>query len=381
VRVSQPTCITAKGNVSANASTAKGQVSTDVTAAKANISTNAGNANAGVADALDTAKDNSTNIAWVRARDAAAREGARQEAEAVSAWGSRGWSMPGGALAGVAAKARQATMHAASEMAAQQAEKQQQMFFDVARAAVESYLRVMDSEMNADLAVLRADIDAYLHVLDAQMNADMGVLKANVDGTLHVLDAQSASDLAVLRAGVDAGIHVLDAQSNADLSNYKETLDANLRWTDLQNTNKREKVHQAFEHLGLQLDFSKFAGELSVKYRLGVIEGLNDLIRAYAALKGNETEYLAAITRSQDAAVAALVEYYRAAIASAELGMRVDLTNNENDLKWAGIAAQFIGTAVGHHVQAAGAATDVFARIAAMALSGMNGIASVAATA
>jgi hypothetical protein len=327
---------TVKAAIVASAASARTGVSNDGATAKTNIGANLTSAQAGVAGALDAAKDNATNIAWARARDAAAREGARQEAEAVTGWASRGWSMPGGALAGLAQKARQATLNAASEMAAQQAEKQQQLFFDAARASVEAYLRAMDAQSTADLAILRADIDASLHVLDAQ--------------------------------------------SSADLSVYKDSLDAKLRFADLQNTAKREKVRQAFEHLGLQLDFTKFTGDLAVKYRLGVIEGLNDLIRAYAALKGNETEYLAAITRAQDASVQALVEYYRAAIASAEMGMRVDLQNNENDLRWSTIAAQFIGTAVGHHVQAAGAATDVFARIAAMALSGMNGIASVAAS-
>jgi hypothetical protein len=280
---------------------------------KSNITANSGTAATGVTDALTLAKDNSTNIAWARGRDQAAREAARQEAEAVTRWAASGFTLPGGALVAMQAKARQATLNAASDLAAQQAEKQQQMFFDVARANVESFLRLMD------------------------------------------------------------------ARSNADITAYKVVNDSDLRFAELQLNANTAKVKMAFDHLGLTLDFTKFSAELATKYRLGVIEGLNDLIRAYAALKGNETAYLEAISRSQLAAQTAVLDYYRAALGAAELGMKVDLTNNENDLRWATIAAQFIGTSVGHHVSAASAAADVFARTAAMALSGLNGIASLSA--
>lgn len=245
--------------------------------------------------------------------------------------------MPGGALAGVQAKARQATLNVSSDMAAQQAEKQQQFFLEAARASVEAYLRIMDVQSNADQAVLRANIDASLRQMDLQINADLSV--------------------------------------------YKDGMDADLRFADMQLTSNRDRIKQSFEHLQLKLDFTKFSAELATRYRLGVIEGMNNLIRAYAALKGNEMEYLATITKAQQGAQSAVLDYYRAALAAAELGMRVDVTNTDTDVKWASIAAQFIGTSVGHHVQAATAATDVFARVAAMALSGLNGIASIAASA
>jgi hypothetical protein len=172
----------------------------------------------------------------------------------------------------------------------------------------------------------------------------------------------------------------MEAQSTSELTSLRAVLDGRLRFAELELENNRALAKQAFDHLGLTLDFTKFSGELAVKYRDNVMGAMSDLIRAYAALRGNELQYLEGIASADRAAQAAVLDYYRVAMASAELGMKVDLTNTETDLRWAGIAAQFIGQSVGHHVQAASAAAEVFARIAGMSLSGLNGVASVAAS-
>lgn len=286
-----------------------------IATSRTNLAGNYASASASIGTASTTAQDNTNNIAWTRSRDQAAREGLRAENEAASAFASKGFSLPPGALAAQGAKARQATLAAANEMAAVQAEKTHQMFFELARAQIDAWLRLMD--------------------------------------------AQNSNEIQSFRAAMDLSLRTAEL-----------TLDAN-----------KFNARQAFEHLQLRLDFTKFGAELASKYRLGVIEGMNGLIRAFAALRTNELEYLNGIARAERDAQSAIIDYYRAAIAAAEVGMRLDITNNETDLKWATIAAQFIGTAVGHHVSAAGAAAEVFSRTAGMALSGLNGIASVATSA
>jgi hypothetical protein len=292
----------------------QGALNTAIALMKTNLASNFTAAQAQITAANAAAQSNADGIAWARARDRAAREGARLEQEAVSNWASRGFTLPGGALSAIAAKQRQATANAASEMAAQQAEKTQQMFFDLARATIDAWLRQMD------------------------------------------------------------------AQSQAEIQSFQASTNANLRFAELLLDANKAKAKQAFDHLGLTIDFTKFAGDLAVKYRLGVNDAVNNLVRAYSGLRSNELEYLNAIARAEREAQAALIDYYRAAIASAEVGMRLDLQNNENDIRWATIAAQFIGTAVGHHVQAASSTADVFSRLASSALGGLNGIASVAAS-
>lgn len=301
----------AKAALIAIRDTALADLTSSITSAKANIAANYADAQTNLQGALDTAMDNTTNIAWTRARDQAAREAARQESEAVSLWASRGFTLPGGALTAISRRAQQATLTAAVDVAGQQAEKTQQMSFDVAKATVDAWLRNMD------------------------------------------------------------------AQANAEISAFKEYMGARLRYSEIEAEVNTTVAKQALDHLQLRMDFSKFSGDLAAKYRLGVIEGMNSLIRAWGSLRGNETEYLNSIARAEREAQTAVLDYYRAAMAAAEIGMKVDVVNNETSLRWAEIAARFIGTAVGHHVQAASTAAEVFSRTAGMALSGLNGIASV----
>lgn len=284
-------------------------LNTQIAIQKSNLAANYAQAQAGVTTALTTAKDNTTNVAWARARDQVAREAARQEAEAVSTWASKGFSLPGGTLTAAAARARQATLSSASEMAAVQAEKTQQAFLDIAAKTIDAWLREME------------------------------------------------------------------AQSSSEMQSYRAIVDSNLRYAELLLDANKYNAKLAFDNLGLTLDFTKFGAEEAAKYRLGVIEGINGLIHAYSGLRSNELEYLNSIARAEREAQAAVMDYYRAAISAAELGMRLDVANNENDIRWATIAAQFIGTAVGHHVQAASVAAQVFGQSAGMALSGLNAVA------
>lgn len=289
-------------------------VGTQIATSQGNITANIVQLKALIAAALATATDNSQNIAWNRARDQAAREGRRLEDEALSSWASRGFSLPGGVLAAQIQQRRQATLSASVDAAAQQAEKQQGFYLEIAKETVSSWERTIELQN-------RAEIDSYRTITETYIKFSELSLDAN--------------------------------KFNADL---------------------------AVKHLGLTLDFSKFAGDLAVKYRLGVEGAINDLIRAYAQLRGVETDNIKTVAVVQQQAVAALVEYYRAAVQSATVGLDIEKTNTDAALRYIATAGQFIGTAVGHHVQAAASAASVFANIAGMALSGITGTASVASS-
>lgn len=183
--------------------------------------------------------------------------------------------------------------------------------------------------------------------------------------------------LDIAKATVDAWLRDMEAQANAEIQGFRAISEMRMRAAELALDADKFIAKQAFDNLGLTLDFTKFAGDLAVKYRLGVEDAVNNLIHAYATLRGNEQGYLDSIARSQRDAQAAITDFYRAAMAAAEIGMKVDVQNSDNALRWASIAASFIGTAVGHHVTAASSAADVYARVASMSLSGLNGIASV----
>lgn len=187
--------------------------------------------------------------------------------------------------------------------------------------------------------------------------------------------------LEISKTTVDSWARTLEVQNRFEVETFRAVTETNIKYSELTLDANKFNADLSIKHLGLTLDFTKFAAEEAAKYRLGVIAGMNDLIRAYAALRGNEAEYARTIAGAQQQAVAALVEYYRAAMASADIGLRIEQANTDTSLRWASTAAQFIGTAVGHHVQAAAAAAEVFSRTAGMALSGLNGVASVASSA
>ncbi len=259
--------------------------------------------------ALAKAQDTS-DIIFARGRDQVAREAARLDAEAQAEWAARGFSLPGGVLLAQQAMSRQATLDAVGKLAADEAARVNAMNMEVAKTAVDAWLRYTDLQA-------RTYLEAMTGYIDARMKAS-GFL--------------------------------LDAY--------------------------RSQAETAIRHLGLEIDMSKGAGELAVRYRLGVQEGMNGLVQAYAALNRGEMEYYAAIAAAQRANLQALIEYYRLSLAQSEMGMKVSLSNRDADIKWAEVAGQFIGNAVAHHVQAASATGNLYAQIAGMALSGLNGVAS-----
>lgn len=183
--------------------------------------------------------------------------------------------------------------------------------------------------------------------------------------------------LDVAQRAVEAWVTATQLQISSEIEEFKTVYAQRFAVAELETQQNREKVRQAFEHLGLRLDFTKFSGDLAVKYRLGVNQAVSSLIQAYASLAGTKSDYLAKIASAQQQSLGALVDYYRVALQSAEVGMKLELANNETDLKFADVSANFIVNAVKNHIVAAQATADMYARAASMALSGINGVASI----
>jgi len=237
----------------------------------------------------------------------------------------------------------------------------------------------LESEAISDLASRGFALPSGI-LTALQQSARQATLNAasSVAGDMAIRAQVQYVELA--KMSVNEWQRVAEFQLKSEIEAYRNFAEIQLRGAALEMENNRAKVKQAFDHLGLRLDFSKFSGDLAVKYRLGVIESMNHLIAAYAQLNHNETEYLTAIAAAQRANLAALIDYYKLSLQEAEIGIKVSLANNENTLKYAEIAAQFIGTSVGHHVTAAAQAADIYAKVSALAFSGLNGVASATST-
>ncbi|MDQ5980466.1 MAG: hypothetical protein QG602_3443 [Verrucomicrobiota bacterium] len=301
----------------------KGALSTAITAMKSAMTTSIADLNTTldgrrsgldgkVDDALTVASNNVQNIAWARARGQAVAEAARAESEAATLWASRGFSIPPGVLTYQALAAGQTTTNAAIAIAADQAVRSQEFFFNVAVK----------------------DIDSYL----------------------------SSTQIFI----------------NTDLENYKAEFTQRLATMKEETDQNRAKVKQALDHIGLSLDFSKFAGDTAMKYRLGVNDAIAKLVTAYSQFFRDEIQYASQTAEAQRQFLASLVDYYRAAIQASELSMKGVFGNTANDLRYAEISAGFINQAVSNHVRAAAETGNMYAQAASYALNGMTGIATKA---
>lgn len=150
---------------------------------------------------------------------------------------------------------------------------------------------------------------------------------------------------------------------------------------ELVHMNAGFAAQQAIKALDLQVEQTKFAAEIGTKLRIGLIDGLAKLVDAYARLPAAAAEYASAVARAQQAAYAAISDYYRMIISASEITLKANIANADNDMKYVASAGQFIGNIIRSQVDASVAQTNVYAQSAAAALSGMTGVASISTAA
>lgn len=287
------------------------ELATNITASKAALALNVAGLQPKIDAATALAIDQTSNIAWARARGQAAREAARLEAESISALAARGFALPNGVLTAQQQAQRQATQSAASAMAAEQAVRTQQQFLDIAKIAISGWL-------DAAKLQLESELGAYKTISETQLR-----------GAAQEMEAY------------------------------------------------RGRAKQAMDNLGLRLEFTKASGELAVKHRGVVLDAMNGLINAYANIIGSSTNYAAKISEAQRGILAAFAQYIQAAVSAADITLKPRIANNENQLKYADIAARFMVGGASNYVHSAVAVADQYAKVAGMALGGLNGIGSV----
>lgn len=149
---------------------------------------------------------------------------------------------------------------------------------------------------------------------------------------------------------------------------------------ELLHMNAGFAAQQAIKALDIQVEQTKFAAEIGTKLRLGLIDGLSRLVDAYARLPAAAAEYASAVARAQQAAYAAISDYYRMIISASEISLKANMANADNDMKYVASAGQFIGSIIRSQVDASIAQTNVYAQSAAAALSGLTGVASLTTT-
>lgn len=152
--------------------TAYSDVVAQVAALKTAVAASSSGLQPKIDSAIATAQDNTANIVWARARTQAAREAARQEAEATAEFAARGFSLPGGVLLAAQSMARQATLDAASKVAGEEAYRIQIMNVDLAKVAIDSWLRSSDFELRSNLDSMRTILEARMRYSSFELDAD-----------------------------------------------------------------------------------------------------------------------------------------------------------------------------------------------------------------
>lgn len=135
-------------------------------------------------------------------------------------------------------------------------------------------------------------------------------------------------------------------------------------------------AQQAIKALDIHVEAVKFAADVGVKLKVGLLSGISGLVTAYSRLPNAAAEYASAVAEAKRAAYAAVTEYYRAVIASAEIELKADIANADNDIRYATLAGGFIGNITASGVEAQKARLDMYARTAAAAYSSFNAVAA-----
>lgn len=183
----------------------------------------------------------------------------------------------------------------------------------------------------------------------------------------------------VAQKNLDAWITATNLYVQTDIENYKAQYTYQMAQAQMETEQNRLKIKQAVDYLGLKMEYTKFTGDLAVKYRLGVNNAMAQLVNAYAQYFRNQMEYSVQMAAAQRAFWAALIDYYRMAIQTSEFVMKATYTDKDLAAKYAEIAANFIVNSVGHHVQAANATGNMYANVAGMAVNNMIGMVTQAA--
>lgn len=137
---------------------------------------------------------------------------------------------------------------------------------------------------------------------------------------------------------------------------------------------------QAAKAIDIQVDATKFAAEISTKLRLGLIEALTGLVTAYSKLPGTAAEYASAVAHANTAMYQTVAEYYKTAVAGAEITLKAEVANAEQQTRAMAVLGDYYGKLAAVRVQAYTAEADVYARAAAAAMSGMHAVASTNTT-
>lgn len=146
---------------------------------------------------------------------------------------------------------------------------------------------------------------------------------------------------------------------------------------DLFFANADFAAQQAIKALDIQVDAIKFAAEIGTKLQLGLINGLTELVSAYARLPAAAAEYASSVANARRAAYGAVSEYYHTYIEGLGLSMRADEANADLHQRYLATAASFMGSTMSAHVSAVTSAVDSYARTAASTIGGLNNVSSI----
>lgn len=219
-----------------------------------------------------------------------------------------------------------------------------------------------------------------------------GVLAAQAEvsrqATINASSAMAAEQavqiskhyLDIAKMSIDNWLKAAELQVTAEITAYKTAEEHRLKTTEMEMEGFKERARTELAGLSLQVDLSKFAGDTEARYRLGIHQALNGLVNAYADAARTGFDSRGKIAESQRSVIGAMADFWRAALTSSDIIERGKLQSIEQEMKWSQEAANIVVKSASNFVQAATASADVYARVAAMALGGLNGVASIAAT-
>ena len=130
----------------------------------------------------------------------------------------------------------------------------------------------------------------------------------------------------------------------------------------------------------IEIENLRFAVEKAIDSRMRAISAAADYIRAMMTGPDTAARVASLSADAQARMLGATADLYRARLARDELAMRVPITNASNKLQAASVTMDGFYKGIDSRVRAAGAAADVYGRVASAALSSLSSVASTSAT-
>lgn len=247
-----------------------------------------------------------------------------------------------------------------------------------------------DSTVDAEVLRLNDEIEAWVNTYfpaisgglrtipdDWLVNVISGVTPFGIESTIFDLVWQRARDRAWKQAQSSAKTLSANMSARGFSIPNGALVDLNMElYAKVDDATAEVNRDQAIKDAEIKHELLKFAEEQAIKYKLGMMSAMVDLMKVFAVIPNNDIERDRIRASAMSAYYNALSQYYNIEVAFEELRLKAESTRAEVELKNAGneLEGARIKVSGNTGLAALGDAAQAFGTIAASAAAGASSL-------